>query len=541
MLNSTVEILMSEYYSIKAVLGKYLNDCKGLFGGLCKICLVPRAEEDGLFALAENEAAQKINTAKEFMQRQRVQKYSALTGSGHAGDSEWEETVKIKGNAILAAQSCRLVQDADVSKNVVYDCLSAAVANGSVRALKITGILQCEGIFFDKNLKSGLAKLSMAAKWNDAISILALLRYREDGRPRNMARLRRVLEDTPYTGLYEAAKKRYKCDGAADAEEVWLLNKAFAAGTLKSETYEPQYARILFGKALGIKDKEKALFTQNKETVSVIGDLPLKLSRENIAEANAFAVRSAAVARDWEAAAIERALKNSDLRVLPSYKPLCICSDSKYMLEMYARAVCENNGKIKTEKIDMSEITGYDLEPSPGNIFVRSIDEDKDNRFLLFFGGEKGEAAVEAAKGILQSGRRAKFHLSNPGVTLDLSAVLPICFCDSKTVAALRPLCDVVELAPVARDELKYAVKDIAAVKEKLYGVRITLDAGAEQSLCGRSADEAEKLMDSAVRALRTQGPDCALTAEILNKYSEKDEKPAMGFGGTEWKIPMNY
>ena len=78
MLNAMVEMFISEYFLIKAVLGKYLTNSKGLFLALSKICLIPEADADKLYALAENDTAKAITTDKEFMQHQRVLKKSAM-------------------------------------------------------------------------------------------------------------------------------------------------------------------------------------------------------------------------------------------------------------------------------------------------------------------------------------------------------------------------------------------------------------------------------------------------------------------------------
>ena len=207
MLNTTVELFMSEYFLIKAVLGKYLEDGKKLFSALGKIFLIPEEEVEKLYLLSENETAKSINTEQDFMQYQRILKYSRLTGTESTRNAEWEEIARIKGNAILLAQSHKLLAEADMARNAVYTCLSAAATAGSVSALKITGILQCEGIFLNKNTKAGVKTLSKAADWNDIVSTLALLRYCKDTSEYNMARLRQEVANTPFEELYETAAK----------------------------------------------------------------------------------------------------------------------------------------------------------------------------------------------------------------------------------------------------------------------------------------------------------------------------------------------
>ena len=531
MLNANVELFMSEYFLIKAVLGKYLKDSEKLFRCLSRIFLIPASSVDALYELSENELASGITTEQEFMQHQRISKYSALVGATTGFNAEWEEIVRIKGNAMLVAQGYNLVMDADVSRNMVYNCLSAAATHGSVVALRIMGVLQCEGIFLAKNENAGIKHLAKAADWNDTVSLLAMLSYNAQ-LPYNMSRLRQVVEDTPFAELYRIAVEHYGVSGADSVNEVKLLYKAINAGILKRDVYDSNYARILYSKAISPKDKEKAVLSPSKEHVSTIGDLPLKLTREKTVAVDVSGLESLALNREKEQQTVARALQNADLRELPSYRPVCLCCDSRYILNMYAQALNQTS-ETHVEVIDVAELSEYDLEPTLNNIFVRSIDEDKDNRLLLFFCGAISERKLDAVKCILQGSRRAKFHLNSPAVTLNLGAVLPICLCDKQNARLLKPYCDVIVLDAVSEEEMSVAIKDIVAGKQSLYGVgAICLDGEACKLLCGYDVDTVEKIIDAAVRAKREKGADITLTRDILQSYVADSNILRIGFGG---------
>lgn len=533
MLNAVVELLMSEYFLAKTVLGAYLDDGEKMFSALCKIFLISEKEAGKLYRLTENETAKAITTDKEFMQHQRLQKYSQLIGSTKKVNAEWEEIARIKGNAILTAQNRNLAPEADASRNVVYTCISSAATVGLVSALRLMGVLQCEGIFLGKNVKAGIKNLSKAANWNDGVSTLALLHYCKDTREFNLVRLRQEVADTPFEELYSTAAKKYGEADNEDIDEVRLLHRAFNSGVLKREVYDPKYARILNSMALYIKDKEKALFTQSKELVGVIADLPLKLSHEKTAAVDVKAIGNTALKRQAEAETIVRALNNCDLRQLPAYRPVCLCSESKYVLNMYANAIAARSAGTHVEIIDVAELSEYDFEPTPNNIFVRSINEDKDNRFLLYFIGDIPEVKIELTKSILQSNRRAKFHLNNPNVTLNLSAVLPICFCDERNARLLKPYCDVIELSEVKAEEIPLAVTDIIAGKERAYGVKsIKLDGEVADIFKGIDIDTAERLLDIAVRARRQKGATITVCREMIRQHSAENNRTIIGFGG---------
>ena len=531
MLNARVELFMSEYFLIKAVLGKFLGNGKELFLALSKIFLIPEAEAEKLYTLSENDTARSITTDSEFMQHQRIEKYFRLMGTAKTTAAEWEEVARIKGNAILIAQSRNLMLDADASRNVVYTCLSSAATCGAVSAIRITGILQCEGIFLNKNVPAGIKTLSKSADWNDSISTLALLHYSEDAREFNMARLKQEVANTPFEELYEVAAKEYGEADGEEIDEVKLLDKAFNSGVLKRESYDPKYARILNSPALYIKDKEKAVFTLNKEQLCAISDLPLKLSHTSMSAVDCERIQKVAVKREAEISAISRALKNGDLRGLASYRPLCLCCESKYVLDMYARAIGAKNADTHVEIIDVAELGDYDFEPNANNVFVRNIDEDKDNRFILYFCGEISEKKMDAVKCILQSPRRAKFHLNSPSVTLNLSAVLPVCFCDEQNAKKLKPYCDEVRLSEVTAEELSAAVKDVLRGKQKLYGVgAIGFSGEVAEVLKGYDIDTAERLIDAAVRARREKGARITLSREALREYAGDNDKQIIGF-----------
>ena len=534
MLKATVELFLSQYFLFKAVLGKYCEDSEGLFNILRKIFLTPEGEGKRLYSLAENELAAGIVTDKDFMKYQRMQRYADMIGSGRQTNAEWEEIAGIKGNALLTAQRLNLLND-DASRNVIYESLSSAATCGKVGAIMINGILRCEGILLTKNRREGIKLLSKAAAWNDIVSTLALLHYCRDTREFNMARLKQNVENTPFEELYTVAAAKYGEAGVLEIEEVKLLNKSFNSGVLKRDTFDPKYARMLNSFALYTKDKEKAVFSLNKELLTQISDLPLKLSPEKIASVSSSGLEKTALNRAKEIKAIARALKNSDLRQLPAFRPLCISCEDRYVLNMYAKAIEEGNTGAHVEVIDVSELEDYDFEPTANNVFVRSIDEDRDNLFLLLFYGEISSRKVDAVKSILQSSRRAKFHLHSPNVTLNLSAVLPICLCDGQNAKWLKSCCDEIELSPVTAEEQHIAVSDVLEGKSSLYGVgAIVLTDEAAEALDGYGIDTAEKIIDAAVLAHREKGVSITLALEMLEEYSGMESRHTIGFGGNK-------
>ena len=137
----------------------------------------------------------------------------------------------------------------------------------------------------------------------------------------------------------------------------------------------------------------------------------------------------------------------------------------------------------------------------------------------------------------MQGGRRAKFHLNSPGVTLNLSAVLPVCFCDKGNERLLKPYCDVTELNPISPEELDTAIADILISKEKLYEVGAISIAGNASEIFGNSdIDTVEKAIDMAVRSQRVKGATITLTRETLLNYLSDNNRQRIGFGGMPYE-----
>lgn len=532
MINAVYECVLSEYFVAEAVAGRFLDEKEKFFGALGKIFLLDGEETAGLFELTQREEVKEICSDKDFTQYLRVRKYAREASLPAPVDVQTEEVINIKGNAIYTALNHKLKLDEDASHNVIYLNLVNIANSGNVTALRLLGLLLSEGVFVDKNVKAGLGYLRKAGQWNDLTSVLALMHYGKDLCGRYFSRLRLAVKDTPFSSLADTAERVYGVQPRSDVKEAKLLNKLIASAVCASDTYESKYARIIYGEALDFKDKERILFTENKEMLFRIGDLPLKLSRGNIKNFGFGPLQGVCLKRDGEITRIIQNLKNADLRALGTYRPLMLCSDERYLLNMYACALTEEDDAVHTEHIEMGDLTEYDFDLTSNNIFVRSADEDRDNRYFLFFSGDICARAEEVAKSFFKSGVRAKFHLTSPGVTLDLSGILPVCFADRKNAEALKDYCDVVMLDGVSEAEKLCALEDLICGKKAYYGLReITVPSAVFGILKNCPIDQAEAMLDYAVRAVRENG-EARLSEDIFRGLSFAQKRNNIGFGG---------
>ena len=532
MKNFISELFMSEYFLYKAVLGKHLPGSRVLFNALGKMCFLSDGKLKELYRLIHSEEVENIATEQDYMQYRRIRQYAELIGMPQPCTPELDEIINVKGSAIAKAAALKIKPETEVSQSVSYSLVASAANAGLIPALRMLGVMQCEGVFVDKNEKAGIANLSKCACWNDIYGILALLNYCEDTREYNVSRLNAAVKDTPYEKLYFDAVKRYGVSSAEKIKEVRLLEKAFNSSAVKRETFDPRCARILYCNALHLKDKEDVIFTESKELLSIIAALPLKLSFGKTDKLGEAVFRSLHLQREEEIAKIQSKLKGASYRNLNSYRPLCLCSDSEYVLNMYADAILSNPGNIHVERIDVSELNDYDLEPTPSNIFMRTADEDKDNYYLLFFCGEISERTANAVKSFLQSSKRSRFHLNSPCTTLDLSGILPICFSDKNNVKLIEQFCDVIRLSDIDGNELPAAIDDMLSKKKKLYRLSdVSLDNKMYEEFKSFDIDSVEKILDSAVREYGVKGEKLSLTEECLSPVIAENSSGRIGFG----------
>lgn len=532
MLNSIDELMLSQYFTIYTILGDWLIERKKLFYMLAKIFFIQRGEVEKLYNIVNSPELNEVDTLNKFNQRNRLLKYYGLLGKGSLLSPEYEEVIRIKGNVLASLKGTPLEVGKNVPRQVVYNTLITAANAGSVNALFACGLLQCEGIFFDKNFKAGMKKLNNAADWLDIVSLLALIEYDEGSRSYNLARLDIAAYNTPYESLIQAVTSNYDIPQYfGNLSASVLLIKAFAADTLKREQYDAKVSRILNSRVLSIGDKERLIYTASKDLFSTVGNLPLKLGKNGADITHDFNIRLP-YNRRKEKDEIEEWISRfpgSGTGILP----LCIVCESEYMQGLYANAFADSLSGAHIARIDVAALTGYDLEPSPGNVFVRNIDEDKFNVFMLSARGELNEQALSIAIKFARGNARGQFHISTLGVALDLSSIMIICFCDKRNAGAFKQHFQIMELKELSAEERKESFDKIINARAKAYGlVSATICDEAYLSMRDCSIDQAEKVLDAAIRLNSANHKNITITVDMITPHLKITHKNAIGFGG---------
>ena len=540
MIDIVNETFVEQYFLYTAILGKYCDKAR-LFNYVADLFFIPQASREYLFKLSEEEPVRDIVTYGDAMRYSRVRQYCELNDYMLVHDDA-QEMVSIKSKVIKLAVSNNLIADANTTQAQIYKALMDTALAGNVVAMRALGTLQCEGIFVDKQVESGLKNLHKACQWGDMVSMLALAKYLRETNDhvalqKCLNRLSAVVENTKYEFLLTLLEQNCDVKATKKSEEILLLKKGIAANKVKADVYHPLSARLIFGNAIDIKDKEKILFSDNKAILSEVCDLPLKLSYDDLS-LNLDALDTMPLKRNQEQKNLKTKLLNSDLRQHDGYRPLCLASESDYALETYVDAIVSTfePSTNHCEMLDVADLKSYDFEPTASNVFARSCNDDKNNIFVLTLKGDIDNATLQQVKNFLSSAKRRRFRLNTPRVTLDLSPILPICVCDESNASKLGNAVERVNVADISAEEKQHIVMEMLARKSELYKTKsITMDKEVMDTLCSCSPASIERTLDKLFSEQRFNNKFTAITVELFKPY-EKTLKchsaKAFGFGG---------
>lgn len=525
------ELCLDVYFFAEHVFGEAL-DRRALFNRLAQVFFVPEDEAGALFALIDSDAVREVDCVANYNRYMRIRDYrKTLDGFANADDAQ-AEIVKIKGGAFRLVQKIKLETAAENPAGEVCRALFAVAEQGVIAAMLVAGVLQCEGIIVRRNVVGGLKRISRAAAWNSVEGVLCALYYDGGRRQLNIDRLHALTDGSPHPELCALAERAYGVTHCAKPRETLLLERTFAGGKVCRELYNAQYARVAHGGLLTHADKQRLLLSDNAALIAEACELPLKLCKH---ASDDVRLGQTALDRADELDALRRALENGDLRDVYEYRPLCLCSDSDYLLEMYARAVADGLKDANVVRIEAADLQAHDFDETKDNIFLHGCDEDSDNVYLLFVRG-KVDAFVSARIGeFLSSRRRRHMRLRMPSVTVDLGAILPVCFCDRRGAQGLGGAVNLVRLSEITDAEKPRALADVLARKAEYFGMDgIALDDGASAAFTALPFDSACAALDRAVMAKRKGGGALTLCERDIGAFIAAGRTKAnqYGFGG---------
>lgn len=526
------EVFLKDFFIFDIVVGKFC-DRRAIFDRLAEIYYIDNERAGELYTLATSKKVADISTLSDYKRYCRLRAYLQTCGllSDHT-DIE-NDILAIKGKAMHIVSACELIKTDRDTMASVYSVIVEKANAGQVTALRLYGVLQCEGIFFKKRVRDGIKNLTRAARWNSIESLFALLKYDAVNSKAYMDMIHTLTGATPYEEVFACAKKNHAVKDLKKVKEPVLLSKIFGRGQIDPGVYIPVYANFLYSEIVPFKDKETLLLSESKDTIVSYRDLPLKLSMRKLTY-DVSAVTGLSLARSEERNGIIRNALNSDIRDLASFKPLCLCSDSKFMRDYYVTAITDMFGDAHIEYISVADLCQYDLEPSINNIFIRSCDEDKNNVFILSFVGDIDDTTASAACDFLQSAKRKKMRLVRPGIEIDLGAILPICVGDRENCRMLARYCEKIEIGDPSRDEMPILIRESASEKKRQYGIAaLNIEESVMSKLCSISVDDAEEALDIAIATNRDGENPITLTEENTERcFNKRVPARKFGYGG---------
>lgn len=532
MLSIKIESFLFDYFLYVSVTGEYANREKAFYE-LGEIWNVDVSDLSSIYRETESENVLDISTESEYMRYRRIKQYNAMIGIKEMYSKSENEIIAIKGDAIRVVAQYAMQATKETSQTVIYKTLIRNAQSGNIIALRILGIMECSGIFCEGNKEAGLEYLRKAMKWGDITATLAVLKYDNGNKRLVLSMLKSETKGTLYKFLVDEFKV---IDGEIPSsynEELLLLRKTFDVKKTNADLFNPMYARLIYSPILSIKDKEKILFSERNDLLSEVCDLPLHLMNVNNIAVGKNIFQQMAINREEERKNVIYSLQNADLCTTPGYKPLCVCSDSDYVLESYVSEICKAFTDVNIERIEIADLRDYDFEPTQNNVFLRSLSENKRNILLLVFKGEINDKAIDLTKAVIQTSNRKKFRLSSPSVTLDISSVLPICVSDKCNIKKLNGLVDVVSVAKLNEQEKRLAVKEIVNKKINENKVELlSVDETVFDRLSRLPIESVRKLVDKLIRERRTENGGVNLTVESIKPYVNRISDHNYGFGG---------
>lgn len=532
MLKINEEKFLLDYFTHAAVVGKFCDEAN-LFDLMVQIHHIPQERKAELYALVTSPRVRDVVTLDDYKLQRRLSKYAQLREIDLDRDGVTEEVLKIKGRALYVVNGCDFGNIGNDTKASVYDKIVQKANAGKVTALRLYGVLQCQGLFFTQNLHNGIKNLTRAARWNSKEALLALLHFDVANSEKYGNILYTLTSGTPYGEAVLDILHEIGIKLPQKSAECALLNKVFGSGHVDPNVYISNYANLLYSPIISFADKKRILLSEKQDAVASCADLPLNLSQKKPVYCPS-AIAELPLSRNEEQKAILQNAVNGDICRLHTFKPLCLCSDSAYMRNYYAKAIEELYKDANVVTLNVADLEAHDLEPTAYNVFVRSCADEKANVFLLFFVGEIGESQFKEASDFLQSAKRARMRLMQPNIQIDLSAVLPVCLCDKDNAQAVSRYCNRVQIALPDKKEQALLINDLVTEKAQQYGLKeLILEQEVADKLNSVSVDEAESALDLAIAANRHGETTLTLTSENAGKYMKKrDMSRGFGYGG---------
>lgn len=447
---------------------------------------------------------------------QRMDKYNKMVGKPV---NIWENVaMALLSRAVAGLKEVLETEPALKSTASLRGKLLEEANRGSVRALCAAGYMMCRGYMFPKDAEKGVAYLRRAAEWNDRRSLVLLLSCDAARRQEYLARLEFLCAGDEET-LKQIQNKCGKAERSAPPECAMLERLLGSKKSLRREVCSQAQARVISSSVIGVKDKERLLLACDEEAPQT-GALPLALKGE-APRCNAAVLAECPALDEKARRAAAKALGDA------AGKPLCFSCDSPVQTEMISGAIEKAFASAHVQKIEAGMCEAFEFEPSANNVFVRDCDEDRANVFIVSIDSETNERIAAQVKDFLREGKRRSFRLLSPNVSLDLSSVFPVCFCDGESEELLHSVCEIVRVKPLCAEDKPAFIK---ALWEEKSQNKVQLAPEVSAKLLEYGADDIAALIEKA--AALSRGRKGQIRVRDLPWENHETGARKYGFGG---------
>lgn len=530
MINAITEGFLGDYFLFESIIGRFA-DLKRLFDVIGKIWCVKKDDIEKLWSETNDDDLRAIKDADDYFQYLRMCEYCTITNR-RSVSVEKKDLIDLKGKALDLACKCKITTEKCFLKSNIIDLLTDNAACGNVIALRVLGILICEGFIDELSVAYGKDCLFKALNWGDITANLAAIKYGYITESAGVGNLAAATENTYNEQIVQDVANTYNVDFYIKSKEISLLRAMFERGKAKKQDFNEKVCKIIKGNTMGTRDKEKLLFDDVYSYEKESYDIPLELPFNKI-EIDTAVFNNLPLCRNVEVSNIVGSLKDNDLRADDNYRPLCICGESKYVKEMYISAISKSFINSNVARIDATKLNPVDFERNSGNVFIRNIEECRNNIYIFELYGDINDFAIEQIEFFLQSANRRDFLLSRPLVRLDLSSILCICVCDKDYYNAIKKHVDVISFSEVNCTEKENVIKDIITKKEKKYFVKSYVKDETIQNISKLSTDTLDLTLDKLFKQNRKNKNAIVVDAQdVLALSNDNYSHKRYGFGG---------
>lgn len=520
------EKCLQKYFEAQVALTNHLDNAqfKRLFDALADAYGVGAERRDRLFALVENDELKQIDSDDLYKRQKRIRQYSEDYGLDEEGAIYPPELLDIKGNAINADAAAKIAPGDQQTSSDIASRVAKAARTGNTTAMFLSALMYFEGLIVKKDVELATRTLRKLALWTSTDAQLLGIAYDPENATQYAARLAALTVGLPEAELMDICKAKLAVLPREDAG-MRLLRKATEKGYAQADCYNSNFARVAHSEILSVGDKQRVLLSGDANFVSAVSSLPLKLPKKPV-KLTISEVKTR-FARIEEQKKIARVLSSAKMR-----ESVCFESEDTQLLKEYAEAIklcigCGNVQCIDFEKLDASE-----LESETGNIFLRSINEDETNVFLISVGEGSDPINLELALNFLDSFKRAHFKVRRLGVELNLSSVCVVPFVDSALRNSFQGRVTFVPLAKVS-DKEKETVIDVEVAKfaqSGEFGDELTLADDARQKLVAMDLEDSAVVLEQAARHAFIDGSS-VITAEHVSQSLDEVAPNQTSFG----------